>query len=118
MRYADAHADTFYRVATEGLDPLARDGGLHVNVPRMHEVGQVLQVCSVFTPRHYSGSAAEDFAGRIIDAIDRNIAAYPGTFAPVRTRRELAALNGRFGLIPWLEGLSGKSFCTWIKSAH
>lgn len=106
MRYADAHADTFYRVATEGLDPLARDGGLHVNVPRMRDVGQVLQVCSVFTPKHYSGPGAEDFATRIIDAIDRNIAAHPGTFAPLRTRCDLAGLNGRLGLMPWLEGAS------------
>lgn len=106
MRYADAHADTFYRVATEGLDPLAREGGLHVNVPRMRECGQVLQVCSVFTPKHYCGSGARDFANRIIDAMDRNLAAHPDTFAPVRARRDLANLQGRVGLIPWLEGAS------------
>lgn len=106
MRYADAHADTFYRVATEGLDPFARDGGLHVNVPRMADAGQCLQVCSVFTPKHYCGKAAEDFAGRIIDAIDAHLGAHPATFAPVRTRRDLRELGGRVGLIPWLEGAS------------
>lgn len=106
MRYADAHADTFYRVATEGLDPLARDGGLHVNLPRMRDVGQGLQVCSVFTPRHYSGPAAEDFATRIIDALDRSLEAQPATFAPVRTRCDLGTLGNRVGLIPWLEGAS------------
>ncbi|MBE7490981.1 MAG: membrane dipeptidase [Planctomycetes bacterium] len=106
MRYADAHADTFYRVATEGLDPLARDGGLHVNLPRMREAGQTLQVCSVFTPRHYSGTAAAGFAARILDAIDRHLTADAGAFAPVRNRRDLAALGDRVGLIPWLEGAS------------
>lgn len=105
MRYADAHADTFYRVATEGLDPL-RDDALHVNVARMRGAGQVVQVCSVFTPRHYSGDRAAAFAARIIDAIDANLADHADTFAPVRTRRELAALTGRVGLIPWLEGAS------------
>lgn len=106
MRYADAHADTFYRVATEGLDPFARDGGLHVNVPYMRQAGQVLQVCSVFTPRHYSGPAARDFAARIIDAIDRNLRERPETFAAVRRKADVAALGGRVGLIPWLEGAS------------
>ncbi len=106
MRYADAHADTFYRVATEGLDPLQREGGLHVNVPRMRDVGQVLQVCSVFTPKHYQAAPARDFADRIIDAIDCSLEANAATFAPVRTRRDLAGLNGRLGLIPWLEGAS------------
>ncbi|MBX3475919.1 MAG: membrane dipeptidase [Planctomycetes bacterium] len=106
MRYADAHADTFYRVATEGLNPLARDGGLHVNVPAMRDVGQVLQVCSVFTPKHYCGPAARDFATRIMDALDASLAAHPGVFAPVRNRRDLAGLDGRMGLIPWLEGAS------------
>jgi membrane dipeptidase len=106
MRYADAHADTFYRVATEGLDPFNREGGLHVNVPRMRDGGQALQVCSVFTPKHYSGKPARAFADRIIDALDASLARRPDTFAPVRTRAQLAALDGRIGLIPWLEGAS------------
>ena len=59
MKYADAHADTFYRITLEGLDPLNREGGLHVNVPRMRDVGQVLQVCSVFTPKRYSGKRGQ-----------------------------------------------------------
>lgn len=107
MRYADAHADTFYRVALEDLDPLARDGGLHVNLPRMRETGQVLQVCSVFTPRHYSGKPAEDFARRIISTLDHWADTRPDAFIRVRTQRDLAGLQGGVvGLIPWLEGAS------------
>ena len=106
MRYADAHADTFYRITLEDLDPLSRDGGLHVNVPRMRDVGQVLQVCSVFTPKHYSGLPAENFARRIIETLDHWADAQPGVFTRVRTAADLAGLNDRHGLIPWLEGAS------------
>jgi membrane dipeptidase len=105
MRYADAHADTFFRITLERLDPFARDGGLHVNVPRMRDVGQCLQVCSVFTPAHYSGKAAEDFARRIIATLDNWAEQRPDAFTRVRTRDELAGLQ-RHGLIPWLEGAS------------
>lgn len=106
MKYADAHADTFYRITLEQLDPLQRDGGLHVNVPRMRDVGQVLQVCSVFTPKHYSGKPAEDFARRIIETLDHWADSQPETFVRVRTAAELAGLGERHGLIPWLEGAS------------
>lgn len=104
MIYADAHADTFFRVALEGLDPLARDAGLHVNLPRMRDVGQLVQICSVFTPAHYSGPAAEAFARRIIDALHSHIGP---NFVPVRNVAEVRALgDGRIGLMPWLEGAS------------
>ncbi|MCC7510961.1 MAG: membrane dipeptidase [Planctomycetes bacterium] len=104
MLYADAHADTFFRVALEGLDPLARDGGLHVNVPRMRDVGQLVQVCSVFTPAHYSGTAAEQFARGIIQTLHSQ---YGQTFTPVRCAQDVRALgDGRIGLMPWLEGAS------------
>lgn len=106
MRYADAHADTFYRITLEALDPLDRDGGLHVNVPRMRDVGQVLQVCSVFTPKRYSGKPAEDFARRIIATLDHWADAQPEVFTRVRGTADLAALGERHGLIPWLEGAS------------
>jgi membrane dipeptidase len=108
MRYADAHADTFYRVTLEELDPFSREGGLHVNVPRMRDAGQLLQVCSVFTPKHYSGPGAEAFARRIIATLDDWAARHPDAFTRVGTRAELAALRGggRHGLIPWLEGAS------------
>jgi membrane dipeptidase len=104
MLYADAHADTFFRAALEGLDPAERDGGLHVNLPRMHDAGQVLQVCSVFTPARYCGKPAEDFARRIISTIDRHVAS--GAFKSVRTSGDLRALGAGVGLIPWLEGAS------------
>lgn len=105
MRYADAHADTFYRIALEGLDPLNREGGLHVNTPRMGDVGQVLQVCSVFTPARYAGKPAEEFARRIITTLDDWAERHPDCFVRVRTGRELAKLHGApAGLIPWLEG--------------
>jgi len=107
MIYADAHADTFFRITLEQLDPLAREGGLHVNVPRMRDVGQVLQVCSVFTPARYSGQGAEDFARRIIATLDAWADAQPQAFRRVRARGELASLGaGVHGLIPWLEGAS------------
>jgi membrane dipeptidase len=107
MLYADAHADTFFRVALEGLDPLARDGGLHVNVPRMREIGQVLQVCSVFTPAGYSGKRAEDFARRIIAVLDEHLARDGSPFFAVRTDEDTARLgSGPIGLMPWLEGAS------------
>ena len=106
MRYADAHADTFYRVTLEALDPFERDGGLHVNVPRMAEVGQCLQVCSVFTPARYSGQGAEDFARRIIDTLHGWAAKRPDTFTVVGSAARLDGLSGRVGLIPWLEGAS------------
>lgn len=102
MLYADAHADTFFRVAHEMLDPLERDGGLHVNLPRMRDVGQVLQVCSVFTPARYSGKPAEDFARRIIAVLDSHIGA---DFKAVRCAEDLTA-DGPIGLMPWLEGAS------------
>jgi membrane dipeptidase len=105
MRYADAHADTFFRITLEQLDPFQRDGGLHVNVPRMREVGQCLQVCSVFTPQRYSGTAAEDFAKRIIATLDGWAERNPSTFMRVRTKAELDRLD-KHGLIPWLEGAS------------
>jgi membrane dipeptidase len=107
MHYADAHADTFYRITLEDLDPLMRDGGLHVNVPRMREVGQLLQVCSVFTPKRYSGKPAEDFARRIISTLDSWADSHPEAFIRVRTREDLSGLgSGPAGLIPWLEGAS------------
>jgi len=107
MRYADAHADTFYRIALEELDPFQREGGLHVNVPRTREVGQVLQVCSVFTPARYSGKPAEDFARRVIETLDHWADQRPDAFLRVRSRDELARLGeGALGLIPWLEGAS------------
>ncbi|MCA8916855.1 MAG: membrane dipeptidase [Planctomycetes bacterium] len=106
MKYADAHADTFYRITLEGLDPFNREGGLHVNVPRMREVGQVLQVCSVFTPKRYSGKPAEDFARRIIATLDDWAERRPDAFVRVRTSADLAALGSSAGLIPWLEGAS------------
>lgn len=106
MKYADAHADTFYRITLEALDPFSRDGGLHVNVPRMRDVGQVLQVCSVFTPKHYSGKPAEDFARRIIDTLDYWADSQPDVFTRVRTAADLAGLGDRHGLMPWLEGAS------------
>ena len=103
--YADAHADTFFRVALEGLDPFARDGGLHVNVPRMRDVGQVLQCCSVFTPKHYSGHGAETFSLRILGTNHEYVTRFPQTFRLVANAAELAP-DGRIGLIPWLEGAS------------
>ncbi|MCB9893100.1 MAG: membrane dipeptidase [Planctomycetes bacterium] len=106
MKYADAHADTFYRITLEGLDPFSRDGGLHVNVPRMREVGQVLQVCSVFTPKRYSGKPAEDFARRIISTLDEWAEKRPDAFVRVRCAADLALLGDSAGLIPWLEGAS------------
>ena len=107
MPYADAHADTFYRIALEDLDPFQRDGGLHVNVPRMRDVGQVLQVCSVFTPKRYSGKPAEDFGRRIITTLDDWAERHPEAFVRVRTKADLAGLGqGPTGLIPWLEGAS------------
>ena len=107
MQYADAHADTFFRITLEGLDPFNRDGGLHVNVPRMRDVGQVLQVCSVFTPKHYSGKPAEDFARRIISTLDDWAERRPDAFVRVRTAVDLALLGrGAAGVIPWLEGAS------------
>lgn len=107
MRYADAHADTFYRIALEELDPFQREGGLHVNVPRTREVGQVLQVCSVFTPARYSGQGAEDFARRVIATLDHWAECRPDAFLRVRAAPDLSALGGEvLGLIPWLEGAS------------
>lgn len=107
MIYADAHADTFLRVALEGLDPLSRDGGLHVNVPRMGDVGQILQVCSIFTPRHYAGTAAEEFARRIIAVLHDWTARRPDAFTTVKSRADLENLGaGGCGLMPWLEGAS------------
>lgn len=107
MRYADAHADTFFRIALEELDPFQRDGGLHVNVPRTREVGQLLQVCSVFTPARYSGKPAEDFARRIIATLDAWSEKRPDVFLRVRTATDLAGLGeNTLGLIPWLEGAS------------
>lgn len=104
MLYADAHADTFFRVALEGLDPFARESGLHVNLPRMRDVDQVIQVCSVFTPAHYSGRAAEAFARRIIETLHSHIGPH---FCPVRSASDVRALgHGRVGLMPWLEGAS------------
>lgn len=107
MRYADAHADTFYRITLEELDPFQRDGGLHVNVPRTREVGQVLQVCSVFTPARYCGKPAEDFARRIIATLHEWAERRPDVFLRVRSAGDLAGLGGGvLGLIPWLEGAS------------
>lgn len=107
MAYADAHADTFYRVALEQLDPLAEDSGLHVNVPRMRKAGQVLQACSVFTPRHFSGEAAEAFARRILACIHHACEHQPQHFALAGSRRSLPAQpGGPVALIPWLEGAS------------
>jgi membrane dipeptidase len=106
MRYADAHADTFYRVVTEDLDVFDRAGPLHINVARMHQVNQVLQICSVFTPARYSGHEAEAFAVRIIDAIRRHLSDHADTFRPVRTRADVRANDPRVGLMPWLEGAS------------
>jgi membrane dipeptidase len=107
MRYADAHADTFYRIALEQLDPFQRDGGLHVSVPRARDVGQLLQVCSVFTPARYSGKPAEDFARRIIATLDHWAEQRPDAFIRIRDRSGLAQLAGEaLGLIPWLEGAS------------
>ncbi|MCB9932271.1 MAG: membrane dipeptidase [Planctomycetes bacterium] len=107
MRYADAHADTFYRITLEQLDPFQREGGLHVNLPRTRDVGQVLQVCSVFTPARYSGKGAEDFARRIIATLDHWAHQRPDAFLRVRNRADLARLGGgALGLIPWLEGAS------------
>src|SRR5690606_17011318 len=76
-----------------------------VNVPRMRDAGQQLQVCSVFTPANYSGPAAESFARRIIARI-HHYAQPGGAFTLVRSRGDLAGLDGRIGLIPWLEGAS------------
>lgn len=104
MRYADAHADTFFRIALEQLDPLQRDGGLHVNLPRMRDARQILQICSVFTPARYAGKPAEDFARRIIATLDSHLGEH---FTPVRSAEDLAGLDGeRVGLMPWLEGAS------------
>ncbi|MDH5640805.1 MAG: membrane dipeptidase, partial [Nitrospira sp.] len=104
MKYADAHADTFYHVALSGADVFGES--LHVTVPRMRAVGQVLQVCSVFTPAQYSGEAAEDFARGLIRAIQDTCEGHRENFALVGSARELKRLNGRVGLIPWLEGAS------------
>lgn len=105
MAYADAHADTFYRVALEQLDPLAEHGGLHVNLPRMRQAGQVLQACSVFTPRSFSGEPAEAFARRILACIHDACACHPKSFALCGRRDSLPPEpGGPVALIPWLEG--------------
>jgi membrane dipeptidase len=106
MRYADAHADTFYRVVTEDLDVLADDDRLHINVARMRQVNQTLQVCSVFTPARYSSHEAEAFAMRIIDAINRHLSDHADTFRAIRTGADAQTSDARVGLIPWLEGAS------------
>ncbi len=107
MMYADAHADTFYRMTLEGLDIMDEHAGLHVNLPRMRAVGQCLQVCSVFTPKHYSGEPAEQFARRIIETLDTTSQTHPDDFLRVRTKADITLLGGqRVGLMPWLEGAS------------
>jgi membrane dipeptidase len=107
MILADAHADTFYRVVTEGLSVFDDDGPLHINLSRMRRVGQVFQACSVFTPARYSGHDAEQFALRIIHTLNEHLANHPDAFRPVRNRDDVLALgDGRVGLIPWLEGAS------------
>lgn len=103
MKYADAHADTFYEIAQQGHSPLEEAGGLHVNLPRMQRVGQILQCCSVFTPARYSSIEAENFAKNIISVLDGWVESVP-EFAKVSGSTELE--SGQVGLIPWLEGAS------------
>ncbi|MDC1141849.1 dipeptidase [Planctomycetota bacterium] len=106
MKYADAHADTFYEVALKGLSPVLEDGGLHVNLPRMRQVGQVLQCCSVFTPARYSGPEAEKFARNIISTLDEWVRKEPSFIKTTCVDDLDSAPENSVGLIPWLEGAS------------
>lgn len=103
MIYADAHADTFYEAALKGVDTRAPDAPLHINLGRMKQVNQRLQVCSVFTPARYSGVEAAAFAHRILDCIDAHTGEH---FTKIGSRADLAAQVHAIGLIPWLEGAS------------
>lgn len=106
MKYADAHADTFYEIAEHGYSPLIEDSGLHVTLPRMKRVGQILQCCSVFTPARYSGPDAEKFARNVIATLEHWAKIEPA-FCKVSNAEDLANIDdGRMRLIPWLEGAS------------
>lgn len=103
MIYADAHADTFYEAALKGVDPRAPNAPLHINLERMKQANQRLQVCSVFTPARYRGVEASAFAHRILDCIDAHTGEH---FTKLGSRADLVVKAESIGLIPWLEGAS------------